>query len=422
MHKHKRRLISVIIAFGMLLPGAAAEGVIVTGIELQAAPNAVGVRWQKPVGADVNHYKVYYAKESILENNGRFLDAEETIGDQTDIALLDLLNRGFVAGDTLYVTVTAIDAQGTEHRAFGEEKSIAVILPAGKTAHAAASLAVENAVAEGETTIRLVFTAPVTTPEGHPSSHFTIADDNGNAVYVLGFLVEGNALLLRTNPMTVRNRYTVTVLPTVKGADGSSIDPSKNSASFVARPSGAETDVIPASSSSSSSSIAAEPAPEPVVQIPSGTSSSSSSAPVVLSVPEPVPPPDVTPPEDAQNLMLRKILQPDGNYTVKATWEESLNTAEDLASYKLYESDDEGTSFAGPTVLLGTVVSSTIANIPPGTFTLKVTAADKTGNESHGIMETIILPETGAATLLLASLGAAAISARRTRQRVRAQR
>ena len=425
MHKHKRRLISMIIAFGMLLPGAAAQGITVNGIELQAAPNAVGVRWQKPVGASVNRYKVYYAKESILENNGRFLDAEETLGDQTDIALLDLLNRGFVAGDTLYVTVTAIDAQGMEHRVFGEEKNIAVVLPEGNTPHAAASIALENAVAEGETTIRLVFTAPVAVPEGHPSSHFTITGENGDVVYVLSLMAEGNALIIRTSPMNVRDRYTITALSTLKGADGTAVDPSKNSVSFVARPSGAETEVsVPSSSSSSSSVAATVPAPEPVVQMPSNTSSSSSPTPVQIPQPEPqpIPVPDITPPEDATNLVLRRILQPDGNYTVKATWEESLDTAKDLASYKIYESDDEGKSFAGPTVLLGTVISSTIANIPPGTFTLKLTAADRTGNESHGIMETIILPETGAATLLLASLGAAAISARRTRKRVQARK
>lgn len=408
----------MIIAFGMLLPGAAAEGITVSGIELQAAPNAVGVRWQKPNGASVNRYKVYYAKESIMENNGRFLDAEETMNDQTNIALLDLANREFKGGDTIYITVTAIDAEGTEHRAFGEEKSIAVILPEGTAAHAAASLAVENAVAEGETSIRLVFTAPIAMLEGHPSVHFTITGENGDAVHVLGLITNGNALLLRTSPMTVRERYTVTALSTVKGTDGAEIDPSKNSASFVARPSGAQSELVSPTSSS--------PAPEPVAEIPSNTSSSissessSSSAPVPLPAPEPIP--DTTPPEDAQNLVLRKILQPNGNYTVKATWGKSIDTAKDLASYNLYESDDEGKSFAGPTVILGTIVSSTIANIPPGTFTLKLTASDTTGNESRGIMETIILPETGAATLLLSSLGAVAASVRRIRRRAQARK
>lgn len=425
MHKHKRRLISTMIAFGMLFPGAAAqEGMIVTGIELQAAPNAVGVRWQKPASGSPSRYKIYYAKESILQNNGRFLDAEETVNDQTSIALLDLQNRGFHAGDTMVVTVTAIDAEGNEHRAFGEEKSIAVILPAGETTHAAASLALENAIAEGETTIRLVFTAPVATPEGHPSSHFTIEDESGNAIYVLGFLVEGNALLLRTSPMTVRSRYTVTVLPTVKGADGSPIDPSKNSASFVARPSGAESEVpvLPASSSASSPATA-EPTPLQPIEVPASSSSAESSvSSVPMPEPQPIPVPDTTPPEDATNLVLRRILQPDGKYTVKATWEKSIDTAKDLASYKLYESDDKGATFAGPTVILGTVVSSAIANIPPGTFTLKVTAIDGTGNESRGIMETIILPETGASTLLLSAAGAAVVSARRIRRRVRERR
>ncbi len=432
------RFLATLIAFGTLLPSALSQnGIIVTGIELQAAPNAVGVRWQAPFGeTSIDRYKVYFARESILQNNGRFLDAEETIGDQTTIALLDLQNRGFMMGDTIYVTVTAIDSTGNEYRAFGEEKSVAVDVPQGNGGtHAAASAQVENAVAEGESTIRLVFTVPMTVPEGHPAMHFTITGESGNAVHVLGLIEEGNAFVLRTTPMTVRERYTVTVLDTVKAKDGSAMDPAKNSATFVARPSGENEPQVPtpapvSSSSSVSSAPSTSSSSSSVAPVDSSTSSASS---VSSSIPEPtpipvptptptIPEPDITPPEDATKLALQRILQSDGNYTVKASWQGSLDTAKDLASYNLYESPDRGYTFVGPTVLLGTVMSSTIANIPPGTFTLKVTALDKTGNESKGIMETIILPETGAATLLLSSLGAAAVSVRRIRRKARARR
>jgi len=418
MHKHLLRIAATFIAFTTMLPLAAAQGgIVVTGIELQAAPNAMGIRWQAPTGA-VDRYKVYFSKESILENNGRYLGAEETIGNQTSMALLDLANRGFSAGDTAYVTITAIDATGMEYRAFGEEKSAAVIvtqgLPSANVSHNAANLAVENAVAENESAIRLVFTAPVAALEGHPATHFAIAGEDGSAVSVLSAEIIGNALLLQTTPMVVRTRYTITTLGTVKGADGSSIDPANNSATFVARPSGEEENGATLPTPLPTTTTAPVPTPESM-PLPLPT-------PTPLPVTEPVPTPDTTPPEDAQKLTLQRIVQNDGNYTVKAEWGGSKNTAKDLAAYHLYESPDRGYSFVGPTVLLGTVMSSTIANIPPGTFTLKVTAVDQTGNESKGVMETIILPQTGAATLFLSGLGAAAIAARRTRKRVRVRR
>ncbi|HLD07818.1 MAG TPA: hypothetical protein VJB60_02020 [Candidatus Peribacterales bacterium] len=408
------RFLASVIAFGALLPAAVSQGgILVTGIELQAAPNAIGIRWQAPAGASIDHYKVYFAKASILENNGRFLGTEETIGNQTSIALLDLTNRGFTNTDKIYVTVTAIAMDGTEHRAFGEEKSTSVILTQGAT-HAAADIAVSNAIAEDETTIRIVFTAPIAIPEGHPAMHISIVGEDGSSVSALSMAAMGNDLILRTTPMTVRTRYTVTIQSTVKGADGSAIDATKNTATVAARPSGEEveipTETIPipelTTSSSSTSSVSS-----------SSTSSSSS-----VSSPAPEPLPDTIPPEDASNLTLKRTLQTDGNYTVEATWKASRNTANDLASYKLYESIDRGRNFVGPTVVLGTVLSTKISNLAPGTFTLKITAADHTGNESQGIMETIILPQTGAATLLLSSLGAAVVSARRIRRGARGRR
>lgn len=417
MRKSIVRIATTLIAFGTMLPIAAQGSITVTGIQLLAAPNAMGVRWQAPTGGNIDHYKVYFAKESILENNGRFLGTEETIGNQTNIALLDLANRGFVAGDTMYVTITAVDTTGMEYRAFGEEKSATVIVSEGSSSaialHNAASFGVMNAIAEGESTIRLIFTAPVAVPEGHPAIHFTITGENGSVVSALSAIANGDALVLRTTPMAVRTRYTITALSTVKGADGTTVDPTKNSATFAARPSGEEEAIptvpAPVSSSSSVGEVPALPTPQPTTTQP-------------IPLPTPVLAPDTTPPEDAANLTLQRILQPDGNYTVKAEWTGSLNTARDLSSYHLYESPDRGYSFVGPTVLLGTVVSSTIANIPPGTFTLKLTAVDQTGNESNGIMETIILPQTGAATLLLSSAGAALVALRKNRKRARARK
>src|SRR3989344_2149401 len=415
MHKHFLRLITTLVALSTVLPmvAAAQGGPTVTGIELQAAPNAMGVRWQAPASGTVDHYKVYFAKESILEQNGRYLDVEETIGSQTNIALLDLVNRGFVSGDTMYVTITAVDSTGVEYRTFGEEQNAAVIVSQGASSmnepHNAASLAIENAIAENESTIRLLFTAPVAAPEGHPAIHFTITGEDGSAVSALSAEASDNALVLRTTPMRVRTRYTITALGTIKGIDGTTIDATKNSATFVARPSGeGDAESSDPAASAASSSV---PAPLPIVI----------AEPAPLLTQEPTPIPDTIPPEDAQMLTLKRILQSDGNYTVKAEWMGSLNTARDLASYHLYESPDRGYSFVGPTVLLGTVISSTIANIPPGTFTLKVTAVDETGNESGGVMETIILPQTGAATLLLSAAGAALVAARKSRKRVRAQ-
>ncbi len=374
------RLVTSLITLAVCSIPTVAAAEAVQGIELTAAPNAIGIRWQKPTGIEVGHFKVYFSKASILENNGRFLGAEETIGPQTSLALLDLVNRGFQEGETIYVTVTVVGTDGQERTVFAEEQSTTVELKA--RTHAAAGLALQNAVATDETTVNLSFSAPVGTPEGHPAMHVGIADDEGNSIPVLSLEVADSTVTLRTAPMEARGRYTVTVAESIKAADGTALDSAKNTASFIAR---------------------TQPSSPP-------------------STSETAVPPDTTPPEDASNLRLTRELQSDGRYTVHARWDASANSASDLARYNLYESANRGTTYAGPTALLGTILTTSIANIPPGTFTLKVTAQDQTGNESAGIVEMIILPETGAAmTLLLSSVGAGLYALRRSRRSPRAR-
>lgn len=392
MHKHTLRFFVSLITFvALAIPSVAAEGATIHGIELTSASNAVGVRWQTPVGGEtVDHYKVYYAKESIIAGNGRYLGSAETVGNQTSLVLLDLENRGFANGETIFVTVTAIDDAGQESLEFNEEKS-AIVQTRSGTPHNAATVKLENAIAENESLIRLVFTAPMAMPEGHPALHFMISAEDGSAVQALALAVDGNSFLITTMPMNVRAKYTITIKDTVLAQDGSTLDPSSRTATFIAR-----GDAEPDQPN--------QPSPPPTPTTPSQL------------------PPDLTPPEDAANLVLTKTLQNDGNYTVSATWTASINTANDLASYRLYESKNDGKTFIGPTALLGTVLGTRIANIPPGTFTLKLTAADKAENESSGIMATIVLPQTGAATLLLSLAGAGLIALQKNRRKARAHR
>ena len=388
-----------LILFSSLIPTAFAQNV--TGIDLQPVPNAVNIRWQAPAGITVDHYKIYYAKQSILENNGRYDGSEETIGNQTSLALMDLANRGFMSGDKIYVTVTAVDESGYENLSFGEEGRATVQI----AGHMAASFVLEHAIADNQATIRLLFSSPVAEPEGLPSDHFEITDEDGNSVEVMHVTASDRVLVLHTTPMAVRKLHTVTVLATIKSQEDEAVDQSKNSAIFAARPSQEDTAPPPVIAPPPT-----QPQPEPAI----------SPLPEPTPISEPIE--DVTPPEDASNLTLEKELQSDGRYKVHARWRGSANTAGDLSAYHLYESSNEGDSFVGPTALLGTIISTTIANIPPGTFTLKVAAVDETGNESTGIMETIILPETGAATVLLSLGGAALFALQRNRRRLRARK
>jgi hypothetical protein len=419
-----------ILTFLLVIPSAEAK---VTGITLQAAPNVISIEWQAPMGTQVSKYKVYYAHESILENNGRFDDAEETVGSETSLVLMDMKNRGFTGSETIFVTVTPIDANGQEHMNLAEEESTTVNIP-GSPTHSAPTVGLSHAISQTGDRVLLHFSGPVLVPETGDAL-FTITNDTtGEQVEVLSLNTIESDVLLTTAPLTARTRYTVQVSNAVSAADGTELDSGKLSAVFIARGDATAPQAQPPAAP-------AEPAPAPLPPAPSAVAPALPDEPTGAPSPMPeavpaaplppaplptppvssptpgiVPPQDVTPPEDATQLTLEKVLQSDGNYTVRASWQESLNSAGDLASYHLYESKNRGIDYVGPAAIRSTVTSTTIANVPPGTLTLKITASDHTGNESEGVEEMIILPETGAAMALLLSAGGAFTVARRRRK------
>ncbi len=352
------------------------EDMLISGLALQAAPNALSVSWPSLSGVTVDHYLVSYAKQSILGNNGRFDDQEETIGNETSLVLLDLQNRGFSDGEMIFVTVSGVDAAG-RMSTVGEEQSMRVQIPgtgASSSQTPGSAPGLTQAVAESATSVKLYFSTPVRLPADNPAAHFAITEETTtNPIGILSAVASGQDIILTTLPMTSRGRYSVAVSDAIVATDGLPLDQTRRTAVFVAR--GEE---------------------------------------VVLDLP---PLPDTTAPETPRNLTLRRVLQKNGLYTVHASWEESLNTEGDLAAYYLYESANRASTFVGPTALQATITSTTIADVPPGTLTLKVTAVDEIPNESAGIEETIILPETGAALTLLLSLAGAGAMARRRKGR-----
>jgi hypothetical protein len=309
MRKTKTIASAAIALTFLSIPGTLAQEATdgVTGITLQAVPNAVAIDWQAPSNVRTGHYTVYYSKQSILQNNGRFDGKESTFGDETSLVLLDLKNRGFTDGETMYVTVTATDASGKENSTFAEEQNARVRVP-------------------GTTTVQ----------PPHESA---------------------------PPPETTTSTSAEVPLPPQGGLAGAG-------------------------------------------ELP---------VPQLLEVPPEIS--DRTPPEPPSDLLLTKARERDGLYRVEVSWEESLNTAGDLQSYNVYESGDLGKTFLGPTAVRATVLSTTIVHVPPGTLTVKLTAMDRMGNESEGIEETIILPETGPAlTLLLSVVGAGVWTARRRKK------
>lgn len=104
---------------------------------------------------------------------------------------------------------------------------------------------------------------------------------------------------------------------------------------------------------------------------------------------------DTTPPEDVTDFVAKvKNVQ---QSIIGLQWKPSINSANDLADYTVYQSEGKNTSTFGEASALGANTTSVeIQNLNPGKwYTFKMTAKDTTGNESKGILANVYLPETG---------------------------
>ncbi len=103
------------------------------------------------------------------------------------------------------------------------------------------------------------------------------------------------------------------------------------------------------------------------------------------------PPADTVAPEDVTNF-IGKVLK---KLIVTLSWKGSADTAGDLAQYMLYMSTDGVNYGEGIPVSSDTKAFDVTDMVPKVKYFFKLTAKDKAGNESKGVITTYTLPGTG---------------------------
>lgn len=216
-------------ALAALLPlGVLAQSLPnVTGIRAEQDNGAVTVHWD-PVQADVKTYRVFYSHASILENGGMYDDYEDADGTTTQHTLSSV-----PAVPILYLSVLAVAEDGTESPFFQEEAAVELTPSAGgsqASSSSAASLPPSPAVPMQTTTLQLLtavstsatgvtltFTHPVSVPEQYKEQAFAIKSGSGVALQVARYRLEGNQVLLDTEPQEAGRVYQVTIHGSLAG-------------------------------------------------------------------------------------------------------------------------------------------------------------------------------------------------------------
>lgn len=218
-----------------------------------------------------------------------------------------------------------------------------------------ASLTVESVTAVSETSVDVVFSAPVVLPTDDPASAFTIdqEDDDTVTLAVTSALVsaDGTTVTLTTDPQSPGTGYVVNI-------------------SGVTDTNGVAMESAMARFTSDG---------EAVVVTDTSTDDSTTE--------------DTTPPEDVTDLAASFA---DGVVTL--TWNASVDSAKDLVDQLLYLSSD-GVYYNDATSLGEALTSYALSGLQDETeektYTFKLTTSDETGNESEGETVEITLPASG---------------------------
>src|SRR5947207_883587 len=113
MSLNRRFLIGFLLLSLPLLVLAAPASV--TGIKADLQNGKVHVSWQPLPGNDIETYRIFFGHASILDSGGEYDDFENAPGNVSEFVLPTQ-----PAGDQVYVSILAVNAQGEESAAFSE--------------------------------------------------------------------------------------------------------------------------------------------------------------------------------------------------------------------------------------------------------------------------------------------------------------
>ncbi len=256
-----RTLVRALLITGLLasplvaladVPGA------VTGITAAVQDGGVFVQWKTPAHPEtVKNYRVYFSRQSILQNGGRYDDFASTKGTETGLLLTD-----FPSSPRLYFSVLAVGQDGQESQFFQGEASVSAgpqagamsssssavsFFPPSATASSSSSsagasdrtLSLVSAQSVSGTGFILTFSAPVKIPPAQADQAFAVTDGSGKLLSLQRLVVTGNTVAVLT-VMEQRNMaYTVQASPLVvyglsPTLDRIPLDPAGSTATFVA--------------------------------------------------------------------------------------------------------------------------------------------------------------------------------------------
>ncbi len=346
----------------------------VSGIQATYNDGTLTVSWNAV--SDAASYRVYFSRVSILQNGGDYDDFEQTTGSEATYTFA----KPPYTGQTLYFSVLAVNAASTESEAFVEETSVHVpvtMSSATSSTESSASsivpsetppalpLFLTQAVSTSSTGVTLVFSQLLNEQSVMLPAEIVLVDGSGARLNVQAGVIQGNTVMLTTDPQTNGRTYAVISI---------------------------------SGSLQSAAGMVYQPSPQPVMFMGQNTQ------PVMPEQPR-----DTTPPEDVPTIQISPVKAKDGTYDIQVSWTPSLNSGRDLTEYLVSISRD-GVISSPVTSMSADVTSVSYSKITPGPFGIRVQTKDRAGNISQGSIQVIQLPASPLPHTGVGLLGVALVS------------
>jgi len=411
----KQSIIALMTAAAMAIPFALAAsepGDVNNVIATVKNATTLEVTWDAVMdneGNPIDHYRIYYGTQSVLEGDAPSYDVEVDTPDNQTVYDLGTLTTD----STYFLAVTAIDSDNIESSNYSIEATgtPTEAIDEGDTT----APIVLNVISADKNHVLVGFSETINLPELLAEAAFTITEqiNEANILEVTAaeqYLEdpEAKTIILTTADQTKNVNYIVTASVAITDIDGNPIE-SGNTDSGLFLGSNANSTTAEDMPQDETIDTTIETEINNITEDP---------ADALLEEDPLVEEEDITPPENITNLLLNFKEQLE-KFVIIMNWTSSIDSAKDLVDQVLYSSMDKGLTYDTGQSLGATTTTHQIPNLEGGKeYTFKITTKDASGNESVGVVKSIRLPQTGPLAGLLV-LGSALAAGRVLRRKKR---
>lgn len=341
----------------------------VTGLKAEYKDNAISVSWNASEDLTVAYYRIYWSRQSILENGGRWEDFAATAGKEPAYQL-----RDFPQAPSLWIAVMAVTTYGEESPVFTEEVKVDLFGGSSSAAQSSAqassveptsSASSESSASSASSTmpttfdllsaqavsatgVLLTFSMPISIKAADAPKAFTLIDASGSLLQARKITLKDNTMLIVTLPQRRDMQYIVSVSDVVKSPSGKSVSPGRSQLTFMGHLNG----------------LTAE-------------SAQNQQQNVLV--------------QDVANLNIRAEQQLDGTYTVTATWL-PRDAVANIAAYQIQQTQDNAQTWSEAQTVPSNTTSIRVAGVRSGMFGFIVKVIGSNGLFSRGTYGSIELP------------------------------